>query len=143
MLEGFQQAGEGGAGGGGDVGADGGEGGDQGGDLAGGEVDRGDGGGDVEAEAAAGAAAGGDGDAGVAEAGDVAFDGSDVDSEGGGQVLGGGVPAGGQTQLLDQAVLALDPEPGQVGWVGATVRAATMGCAPFWRDRRRRAGLSS
>ena len=69
-------------------------------------------GGDVEAEAAAGAAAGGDGDAGVAEAGDVAFDGSDVDSEGGGQVLGSGVPAGGQTQLLDQAVLAFDPEPG-------------------------------
>ena len=106
-------------------------------------MDRGDGGGDVEAEAAAGAAAGGDGDAGVAEAGDVAFDGSDVDSEGGGQVLGGGVPASGQTQLLDQAVLALDAEPGQVG-LGRCHRSSRRHAShTFLRDRPGRAGLSS
>ena len=31
-----------------------------------------------------------------------------------GQVVGGGVTAAAPAQLLDQAVLALDPEPGQV-----------------------------
>ena len=113
-MEGLEQVGEGGVGGGRDVGADGGDGGDQGGDLARGELDRGDGRGDVEAEATAGAAAGGDGDAGVAEAGDVTLDGADVDPERDGQLFGGGVAAAGPAQLLDQAVLAVDPEPGQV-----------------------------
>jgi hypothetical protein len=71
--------------------------------------------GDVEVEAAAGAAAGGDGDAGVAEAGDVALDGADVDPEGVGEVAGGGGAAVVAAELLDQAVLAVDPESGQVG----------------------------
>jgi len=43
------------------------------------------------------------------------FDRADVDPERGRQLLGGGVLARGQSQLLDQAVVPLDPEPGQVG----------------------------
>jgi hypothetical protein len=80
------------------------------------------------------AAAGGDGDAGVAEAGDVAFDGADVDPQGGGQVLGGGVAAGGQAQLLDQAVLAFDPEPGQVG-LGRCHRSSRRRTSPTFLER--------
>src|SRR6266545_4603458 len=49
------------------------------------------------------------------EPGDVALDRADVDPEGGRQRLGGGVPSGGQAQLLDEAVLPLDPKPGQMG----------------------------
>jgi hypothetical protein len=97
-------------------------------------VDRGDRRGDVEAEAAPGAEAGGDGDAGVAEAGDVALDGADVDPQGGRQLLGGGVAAAGQAQLLDQAVLAVDAEPGQVG-LGRSQRSGRRhACGPFSRS---------
>jgi hypothetical protein len=52
------------------------------------------------------------GEGGAGGGGDVGADGADVDPQGGGRVLGGGVAAGGQAQLLDQAVLAFDPEPG-------------------------------
>jgi hypothetical protein len=106
-------------------------------------LDGGDGRGDVEAEATAGAAAGGDGDAGVAEAGDVALDGAHVDSEGGGQVLGGGGAARGEAQLLDQAVLALDPEPGQMR-LGRGHRSGRGHAADLSSEARPcRAGLSS
>jgi hypothetical protein len=83
------------------------------------------------------------GDTGVAEAGDVALDGADVDPEGGGQVLGGRMAAAGQAQLLDQAVLSLDPQPGQVGLGWRERSGHRNGIHTFLRDRLRRDGLPS
>ena len=139
VLEGFQQAGEGGAGGGGDVGTDGGE----GGDLAGGEVDRGDGGGMSRRKPPPGPRRAA---MGTPASRRRAMSRSTVRTSTRRAAARSSAvacrPAARRSSSIRRCWRSTR-SLARWGWVGATGRAATMSATPFWRDRPGRAGLPS